>query len=50
MTLLIPNVVIGILIIIINVIPIITKKYNYIYLTSLISLLLILLLKFVVVN
>jgi len=43
-----PNIIVGSLIIIINLIPLITKKYNYISLTSLISLLLVLLLKFVI--
>jgi len=41
-----PNIVVGSLIIIINLIPLITKKYKYVFLTSLISLLLVLLLKF----
>jgi hypothetical protein len=44
------NIIVGSLIVIINLIPIVLKKYKYILLTSLISLLLILLLKFVVNN
>jgi len=42
------NMIIGSLIIILNAIPFIIRKYKYLVLTSLISLLLILLLKFVV--
>lgn len=41
------NQIIGILIIIINLIPLITKKYKYLLPTGLISLFLILLVKFV---
>jgi len=42
---LIQNIIVGTLIIIINLIPLITRKYKYLLLTSLISLFLILILK-----
>jgi len=42
------DLLIGILIIVINAIPFIIKKYNYLLLTSVLSLLLVLLLKFVI--
>ena len=42
------NLLIGMLIIIINAIPFILKKYNYLLLTSVLSLMLALLLKFVI--
>jgi hypothetical protein len=48
MTQITPNIVIGSLIIILNAIPFIIRKYKYLILTSLISLLLVLLLKFVI--
>ena len=41
-----PNVIIGILIIIINLIPIITKEYKYIILTAGLSVLLFMFMKF----
>lgn len=43
-----PNLMIGIVIIIINLIPLITKKYKFLLFTGLLSVLLILLLKFVI--
>lgn len=39
------NLTIGVLIILINIIPLLTKKYKYFILTSMLSLLLIILLK-----
>lgn len=43
-----PNLAIGIVIIIINLIPLIMKKYKFLLFTGLLSVLLILLLKFVI--
>ena len=43
-----PNVIIGSLIIILNLIPFIIRKHKYLILTASISLLLVLLLKFVI--
>ena len=44
------NLIVGVLIIIINVIPLLTKKYKYLILTSILSVFIILLLKIGVLN
>jgi len=48
MTYLTPNIIIGTIIIIINILPLISKKPKLLLVTGLLSLLLILLLKFVI--
>ncbi len=44
------NLIVGVLVIVLNLIPLITKKYKFLLLTSILSLFLILLLKIGVAN
>ncbi|MFW6233365.1 MAG: hypothetical protein ACOC3Z_01745 [Nanoarchaeota archaeon] len=41
----ISNLIVGVLVIVINLIPLVSKKYKYLLLTSILSLLMVLLLK-----